>query len=42
MLWSFYHKERERHEDVEGPDRPPVAGIGDFWNGTGGERGRIR
>jgi cytochrome c oxidase subunit 2 len=27
MLWGL-SRERERHEDVEGPDWPPVAGIG--------------
>src|SRR5713101_3564585 len=41
MLWVL-SRERERHEDVEGPNGPAVAGI---WGGrrcAGGLRGGVR
>jgi len=36
------YKERERHEDVEEPDRPAFAGIGGGWRGADDERGGVR
>src|ERR1700682_5711011 len=34
-------RERERHEDVEGPDRPAVAGVSGGRHGACGRRGGI-
>jgi hypothetical protein len=34
--FKFYDKERERHDYVEGQDRPAVVGIGGYRDRAGG------